>query len=100
MNPFYCEGPAHDDTYPAPILGYADHPEHVHAVCNVCGRAAREAQAKDNTISLRQYLAISVAAARAKLEAGEIPHEAPPLTELDPPPPPPKIGPLATRQQR
>jgi len=96
MNPFHCEGPAHDNAYPAPVLGYADHPEHIHVLCNICAQAAREAQTKDNTISLHQYVAISAPAARAKLEAGKIPHMAPPLSELPPPPPPPKKGPLAT----
>jgi hypothetical protein len=98
MKPFYCEGPAHDDAFPAPILGHAEHPEHVHVLCRVCAQAAREAQSKDNTISLHQYVGVSVAKARARLEAGEIPDTSPPLSELPPPPPHPKMGPLADLQ--
>jgi len=98
MNSFYCEGSAHDDIYPAPILGYADHPEYVHILCNVCAKAARETQAKNNKISLHQFITISAATARARLKSGEKPDASPPLSELPPPPPPPKIGPLAPLQ--
>jgi hypothetical protein len=99
MNPLYCKGPAHDHEYPAPILGHADHPEHVHVLCNICARAAREAQAKDgNKLPLHQYAKISAPQAKARLEAGEKPDSSPPLSELPPPPPPPKIGPLARLQ--
>jgi hypothetical protein len=96
MKPFYCEGPAHDSSYPTPILGHADNPEYVHVLCSVCAKAAREAQAKNNTRQLRQYVKLSAPAARARLVAGEKPDESP-LSEL-PPPPPPKIGPLARLQ--
>jgi len=99
MNPFYCNGPAHDSAYPAPILGHADHPEYVYVLCSVCAKAAREAQAKDlNKRALHQYIRSSAPVARAKLEAGEKPDSSPPLSELPPPPPPPKIGPLARLQ--
>jgi len=95
VNPFYCEGPAHDNTYSAPVLGYADHPEHVHVLCSVCALAAREAQAEDgNTRPLHQYITIGATTARSRLEAGEKPDESPPLNEL-PAPPAPKKGPLA-----
>jgi len=99
MKPFYCNGPAHDSAYPAPILGRADHPEYVHVLCNICSKAAREAQTKDlNKRALHQYIRSSAPIARARLEAGEIPDTSPPLSELPPPPPPPKIGPLAPLQ--
>jgi len=99
MKPFYCEGSAHDSAYPAPILGHADHPEHVHVLCSVCAQAAREAQAKDlNKRGLHQYMRLSAPTARARLVAGEKPDISPPLNELPPPPPPPKIGPLARLQ--
>jgi len=84
MNPFYCEGLAHDNAYPAPVLGYADHPERVHALCNVCAKAAREAQAKDNSKPLHQYIGVSAATAKSRLEAGETPQKSRELSDLEP----------------
>jgi len=85
MRPFYCEGPAHDATFPAPVLGYADNPEHVHALCSVCGPSAREAQSSNPRIPLGQFAALSKSAARAKLEAGHVPLASPPLPDLPTP---------------
>lgn len=68
MNPFYCEGPVHNSTYPAPLLGQADHPEHVHCLCRYCGPAVREAQSNIPQVPLTQFILRSVPQARAALE--------------------------------